>query len=60
MPAESFEELFQIAKEASESEEKEDVDSVEKEFQENEAETSSEVKGNYSRVSADKLWKDIK
>ena len=60
IPAESFEELFQIAKEASESEEKEDVDSVEKEFQENEAETSSEVKGNYSRVSADKLWKDIK
>ena len=60
MPAESFEELFQIAKEASESEDKEDVDFVEKGFQENEAETSSEVRGNYSRVSADKLWKDIK
>jgi len=50
MPAESFEELFQMAKTVDESESEEVQD----------AETQPEIKGNYSKVSADKLWKDIK
>ncbi len=48
MPTESFEELFQMAKDASESEEVE------------ETENAQGVRGNYSKASADKLWKDLK
>ena len=46
MPTESFEELFQMAKEGGKTEESE--------------EPKQEVRGNYSKASADKIWKDNK
>ena len=65
MPAETFEELFQMAKTASDSEDEEVKKEQSEEAKVNSqevqnAETQTEIKGNYSRVSADKLWKDIK
>ena len=62
MPTESFEELFKMAKDADESEEMESAgDSGENENQNtNENPERPEVTGNYSKVSADKLWKDNK
>ena len=75
MPTESFEELFQMAKECVDSEEFEtsdedkDIDkSVENHNQDDNPENNTsvkeepkqEVRGNYSKASADKIWKDIK
>jgi cell division protease FtsH len=58
MPTESFEELFQLAKDAvetdAESEAEEETDREESE------ETKALVRGNYSNVSLDNLWKDLK
>ena len=58
MPTESFEELFQLAKDAvetdAESEAEEETDREESE------ETKAPVRGNYSNVSLDNLWKDLK
>ena len=58
----TFEELFKMAKDADESEEMESAgDSGENENQNtNENPERPEVTGNYSKVSADKLWKDNK
>ncbi len=66
MPAESFEELFAVVKEAEEdresleepeAEEKaEDVKSSQEEKMSEAGEESSKVRGNYSNVSVDKLW----
>ena len=56
MPTESFEELFQLAKDAvetdAESEAEGETDTEESE------ETKAPVRGNYSNVSLDNLWKD--
>lgn len=66
MPAESFEELIAVVKEAEEdresleepeAEEKaEDVKSSQEEKMSEAGEESSTVRGNYSNVSVDKLW----
>ena len=75
MPTESFEELFQMAKEAGESQDDEAQESkpeleeslsdiqIEEKFgtmSEAKADEKPEIRGNYSKASADKLWKDIK
>ena len=70
MPTETFEELFQMAKTTGEAEEEENLDLPEinpnqetdvkesEEVQEEKAQEQPEIKGNYSKVSADKLWKN--
>lgn len=64
MPSESFDELFQIAKSGDESEDEEVAEENNPETEEiqdnQEDEKEPEVRGNYSKASADKLWKDIK
>ena len=75
MPYESFEELFQIAKECADSEESQSTDEngdnlkVAEDDKQNvkmensasvEDEKKSEIRGNYSKASADKIWKDKK
>ena len=75
MPSESFEELFQIAKECADSEESQSTDGngdnlkVAEDDKQNvkmensasvEDEKKSEIRGNYSKASADKIWKDKK
>ena len=64
MSSESFEELFQIAKSGDESEDEEVAEENNPETEEiqnnQEDEKKPEVRGNYSKASADKLWEDIK
>ena len=64
MPSESFDELFHIAKSGDESEDEEVAEEKNPETEEiqdnQEDEKEPEVRGNYSKASADKLWEDIK
>ena len=71
MPSESFEELFQIAKECDEMSESETIDASSHDMTEEKnpenvesketvREEKPEIRGNYSKASADKIWKDNK
>lgn len=67
IPTESFEELLEIAKDNNEEEgnsteevERNASDEVEQAKEKVQEEQKPEVKGNYSKAAADKLWKDIK
>ena len=63
MSTESFEELFQMVKEGNKTEADEEQESeteLEESLKDMEGVEESEIRGNYSKASADKLWKDIK
>ena len=66
LPSETFEDLFQMAKECTDSvetettEEEEQPEILSNDSKPTEEEKQPEVRGNYSKASVEKLWKDKK